>query len=51
MSSLLYRINSVLSCVVACIPIGTNLGLFYLLWMLRSGRVLLSHGAVIPGAR
>lgn len=49
MSSLLYRINAVLSCVVACVPIGTNLGLFYLLWMLLSGRLLLSRGAVIPG--
>ena len=49
MSSLLYRINTVLSRVVACVPLGTNLGLFYLLWMLLSGRLLLSRGAVIPG--
>src|SRR5215471_8920632 len=49
MSSLLYRINSVLSRVVAGVPIGTNLGLFHLLWMLLSGRLLLSRGAVIPG--
>jgi hypothetical protein len=49
MSSLLYRITAVLSRVVACVPIGTNLGLFYLLWMLLSGRLLLSRGAVIPG--
>ena len=49
MSSILYRINSVLSCVVASIPIGTNLGLFHLLWMLLSGRLLQSRGAVIPG--
>ena len=49
MSALLYRINSVLSRVVACVPMGTNLGLFYLLWMLLSGRLLLSRGAVIPG--
>src|ERR671932_98830 len=49
MSSLLYRINSVLSRVVAGVPLGTNLGLFYLLWMLLSGRLLQSRGAVIPG--
>lgn len=49
MSSILYRINSVLSRVVVSIPIGTNLGLFYLLWMLVSGRLLQSRGAIIPG--
>jgi hypothetical protein len=48
MSSLLYRINHVLSCVVAHVPLGTNLGLFYLLWTLLSGRLLQSRGAVIP---
>src|SRR5215216_6979311 len=49
MSSILYRINGVLSRVVASVPIGTNLGLFPLLWMLLSGRLLQSRGAVIPG--
>ncbi len=49
MSSLLYRINSILSRVVIGVPIGTNLGLFPLLWMLLSGRLLQSRGAVIPG--
>ena len=49
MSSIIYRINSVLSRLVADIPIGTNLGLFHLLWMLLSGRLLWSRGAVIPG--
>src|SRR5207253_2133176 len=49
MSPLVYRINSVLSRVVANVPIGTNLGLFHLLWMLLSGRLLQSRGAVIPG--
>jgi len=34
--------------VVAC-PIGTNLGLLHLLWMLTSGRLLASRGAVFPG--
>jgi hypothetical protein len=49
MSSIIYRITSVLSCVVAGVPLGTNLGLFPLLWMLLSGRLLQSRGAVIPG--
>jgi hypothetical protein len=48
MSSVLYRINHVLSRVVADVPLGTNLGLFYLLWTLLSGRLLQSRGAVIP---
>src|SRR5438445_2506218 len=48
MSSILYRINHVLSCVVADVPLGTNLGLFHLLWTLLSGRLLQSRGAVIP---
>ena len=49
MSSIVYRINGVVSRVVAGVYIGTNLGLFYLLWMLLSGRLLPSRGAVIPG--
>src|SRR6266487_314208 len=48
MSSILYRINNVLSCVVADVPLGTNLGLFHLLWTLLSGRLLQSRDAVIP---
>ena len=34
--------------VVAC-PIGTNLGLLHLLWMLASGRLLGARGARFPG--
>jgi len=49
MSALLYRINHVLSRVVSHVPVGTNLGLFHLLWMLLSGRLLHSRGAVMPG--
>ncbi len=48
MSALLYRINDVLSRVVSHVPVGTNLGLFHLLWTLLSGRLLQSRGAVIP---
>jgi hypothetical protein len=49
MSPLVYRMNAVLSRVVQPVPLGTNLGLFHFLWMLLSGRLLLSRGAVIPG--
>ena len=48
MSSVLYCINTFLSRVVADVPLGTHLGLFHLLWTLRSGRLLQSRGAVIP---
>ena len=34
--------------VVAC-PIGTNLGLPHLRWMLASGRLLGARGALFPG--
>ncbi len=34
--------------VVAC-PLGTNLGLLHLLWMLASGRLLGARGALFPG--
>lgn len=35
--------------VVRTLPVGTNLGLLHLLWMMVSGCLLLSRGAVIPG--
>lgn len=35
--------------LVVGLPIGTNLGLLHLLWMLLSGRLLYSRGAVMPG--
>jgi hypothetical protein len=34
--------------LVAVLPIGTNLGLLHLLWMLVSGRLLASRGALFP---
>lgn len=49
MSSLVYRIHELLSRVVGKVRVGTNLDLVYLLWMLMSGRMLESRGAVIPG--
>src|SRR4051794_23701565 len=44
-----YGVIGVLCAVVAGTPIGTNLGLVHLLWMLVSGRLLETRGAVIPG--
>jgi hypothetical protein len=35
--------------LVAALPIGTNVGLLHLLWMLVSGRLLASRGARFPG--
>jgi len=38
----------VLSAIVIDLPLGTNLGLFHILWTLLSGRLLQSRGALIP---
>ena len=48
MSPIVYRISVLLGAILADVPIGTNLGLFWLLWSLISGRFLLSRGAVFP---
>ena len=44
-----YSMMTMLCSLVSGLPIGTNLGLLHLLWMLVSGRLLESRGAVIPG--
>ena len=44
-----YRVMQVLCTLVSPLPIGTNLGLAHLLWMLLSGELLVSRGAIIPG--
>jgi hypothetical protein len=49
MPELVYRVLGLLCVVVESVPQGTNLGLVGLLWMLVSGRLLESRGAVIPG--
>jgi len=49
MQAPVYRVMALLCLVVAPLPIGTNLGLVYLLWMMLSGCLLVSRGAVIPG--
>jgi hypothetical protein len=48
MSTIVYRISVLLGAILADVPVGTNLGLFWLLWALISGRFLLSRGAVFP---
>ncbi len=48
MSTIVYRISVLLGALLAEVPVGTNLGLFWLLWALMSGRFLLSRGAVFP---
>jgi hypothetical protein len=43
------RMLTLLCTLVATLPVGTNLGLLHVLWMLVSGRLLATRGAVIPG--
>lgn len=49
MQESVYRVLRLLCAVVAAVPVGTNLGLVCLLWMLVSGRLLATRGALIPG--
>ena len=44
-----YRVVLLLCAIVKTLPIGTNLGLVEVLWMLVSGRLLMTRGALIPG--
>ena len=48
MSPIVYRISVLLGVLLAEVPVGTNLALFWLFWALLSGRFLLSRGAVFP---
>jgi hypothetical protein len=48
MAMIVYRISALFGAIVADVPIGTNLGLFWLLWALLSGWFRLSRGAVFP---
>ena len=48
LSTIVYRISVLLGVLLAEVPVGTHLGLFWLLWALMSGRFLLSRGAVFP---
>jgi hypothetical protein len=49
MQEAVYRVLTLVSALVVELPIGTNLGLLHLFWMLLSGKALLTRGAIIPG--
>src|SRR2546429_6232337 len=49
MPEAVYRMMTLLCALVAPLPVGTNLGVLHLLWMLVSGQLLATRGAVIPG--
>jgi len=49
MPSAVYRMLTLLCSLVVTLPVGTNLGLLHLLWMLVSGQLLGARGAIIPG--
>jgi hypothetical protein len=44
-----YRVLGLLCALVETLPIGTNLGVLHLCWMLLSGQLLGSRGAIFPG--
>lgn len=44
-----YRVLTLASALGVDVPIGTNLGLLHLVWMLLCGQLLLSRGAICPG--
>ncbi len=49
MPEAVYRMMTLLCALVVTLPVGTNLGLLHVLWMLVSGQLLGARGAVIPG--
>lgn len=49
MSETVYRVMDVLCILVLPLPVGTNLGVVHLLWMLLSGQLLASRGGIFPG--
>lgn len=49
MQEAVYRVLALVSALVVDVPIGTNLGLLHLFWMLLCGKLLLSRGAIFPG--
>ena len=49
MQEAVYRVLTLVSGLVVDVPIGTNLGLLHLFWMVLCGKLLLSRGAIFPG--
>jgi hypothetical protein len=48
MHEVVYRLMSRLCALVEPLPVGTNLGLVMVFWMLVTGRLLATRGAVVP---
>ena len=48
MSSIVYRISTLLCQILKAVPVGTNLGLYSLLWTMLTGRFLRYRGALTP---
>jgi len=48
MHELVYRLMSRLCALVEPVPVGTNLGLVMVFWMLLTGQLLGTRGAVVP---
>jgi hypothetical protein len=49
MQESVYRVLTLVSALVVDVPVGTNLGLLHLFWMVLCGKLLLSRGAIFPG--
>lgn len=49
MQTPVYHVLTLLGATVHRVPVGTSLGLLHVLWMLVSGRLLTTRGALIPG--
>ena len=49
MQEAVYRVLTLVSALVVDVPIGTNLGLLHLFWMVLCGKLLLTRGAIFPG--
>jgi hypothetical protein len=48
MSPIVYRLSALLVTILKGVPLGTNLGLYHLLFTLLTGRLLSSRGALFP---
>ena len=51
MSPIVYRITALLEQLLVGVPIGTNLGLYHMLFALLSGHFLAERGAVFPALK
>ena len=49
MPDAVYRMLTLLASLVLTLPVGTHLGMLHLSWMVVSGQLLATRGAVIPG--